>query len=261
MTLIGKAGRVVYTLYAAILFIGMMLLVIPLVFLAGSGGKIKGGNRIYKIIGVWADCWFACLGIRQRNIYRSPVRKGAPLIFVANHISYFDIPVVVKVIRQPVRILGKAEMSKIPLFGYIYRKAAVMVDRSNARNRIKSVEILKNYLRKGISIFIFPEGTFNETKQPLKSFPLKSFYDGAFRIAIETQTPLKPVVFLDTVHRMHYSSIFSLNPGISRVVFLEEVPVDGLTLKNIPELKALVYGRMEECLKEFRDWSGFIIDY
>ena len=234
-------------MYAAVLFIGMMLIVIPFVFVAGLSGKIKGGNRIYQIIGIWADCWFVCLGIRQQNIYRSPPHEDHPLIFVANHISYFDIPVVVKVIRQPVRILGKAEMAGIPLFGYIYRKAAVMVDRSSPRNRVRSVEILKSYLRKGVSIFIFPEGTFNETGRPLKSF-----YDGAFRIAIETQTPLKPVVFADTVHRMHYSSVFSLTPGISRAVFLEEVPVKGLTLKDLPGLKELVYRKMEACLEAFR---------
>jgi 1-acyl-sn-glycerol-3-phosphate acyltransferase len=139
--------------------------------------------------------------------------------------------------------LGKAEMAKIPLFGYIYRKATVMVNRSSPRNRIKSVAVLKTYLRKSVSIFIFPEGTFNETAQPLKSF-----YDGAFRIAIETQTPVRPVIFADTVRRMHYSSIYSMTPGISRALFLEEVPVTGMTLKDIASLKETVYKKMEACL-------------
>ena len=67
---------------------------------------------------------------------------------------------------------------------------------------------LKSVLKKGISVFIFPEGTFNTTGQPLKAF-----YDGAFRIAIETQTPLLPIIFPDTVKRLHYTSVFSFQPG------------------------------------------------
>ena len=107
-----------------------------------------------------------------------------------------------------------------------------MVDRSNPEQRSKSARELINVLRQGISVFIFPEGTFNETPAPLKEF-----YDGAFRIAIETQTPVKPVLFLDAYDRMHYSSIFNLNPGGLRTVFLPEVSVAGLTMDDLQTLK------------------------
>jgi 1-acyl-sn-glycerol-3-phosphate acyltransferase len=70
-------------------------------------------------------------------------------------------------------------------------------------------------LAKGISVLFFPEGTYNET-----NLPLKSFYSGAFRVAIETQTPLKPVLFLDTYNRMHHQNIFSLNPANAELSFL-----------------------------------------
>ena len=80
-------------------------------------------------------------------------------------------------------------MSKVPVFGFIYRNAIVTVDRSSTGNRAKSVRILKSIIKKGISVLVFPEGTFNMTNQPLKEF-----YDGAFRVAIETQTPVKPVL-------------------------------------------------------------------
>lgn len=235
--------KAVYTIYALLLFLALMLIVMLFVFLGSFGGKIKGGNFIYSVIGIWADCWFLLIGIWQRNIYVTPLHKDHPVIYVINHISYMDIPVVVKSIRQPIRILGKKEMSKIPLFGYIYRKATVMVDRSSARNRAKSVDVLKSYLRKNVSIVIFPEGTFNET-----AAPLKSFYDGAFRIAIETQTPVRPVVFLDTVNRMHYKSVLSMTPGISRAVFLEEVQAEGLTMDDLDALKEKVYNMMADCI-------------
>ena len=81
---------------------------------------------------------------------------------------------------------------------------------------------------------------------------MKAFYDGAFRIAIETRTPVKPVLFLDGFNRMNYKSIFSLTPGRSRSVFLEEIPVDGYTLKDVNKLKLLVQERMEEKLIMYR---------
>ncbi len=81
--------------------------------------------------------------------------------------------------------------------------------------------------------------------------PLKEFYDGAFRIAIETQTPIRPVIFLDTYDRMHYRSIFSMTPGRSRAVYLPVVPVKGYDLSDLPALKQKVYDRMEKALIQY----------
>ena len=141
-------------------------------------------------------------------------------------------------------------MSKVPVFGFIYKSATVLVDRSNAERRAESVKEMKAFLEKHISIFIFPEGTFNETEAPLKDF-----YDGAFRIAIETETPIKPVLFVDAVDRLHYRSLFSLTPGKCRVVFLEEVPVEGLTMEDVPALKQKVYDVMDAGLRKYRKYT------
>ena len=149
--------------------------------------------------------------------------------------------------KQHFRVLGKYELSKIPVFGYIYRNAAVTVDRSSAENRARSVLQLKAIIRKGISIIIYPEGTFNMTHQPLKEF-----FDGAFKIAIETQTPIKPVLLLDTYDRLNYKSILSLTPGRSRSVFLDEIPVEGLTIDDVQLLKEKVYNIMEKKLVEYK---------
>ncbi|MGL6268446.1 MAG: lysophospholipid acyltransferase family protein, partial [Chitinophagaceae bacterium] len=157
-----------------------------------------------------------------------------------------DAAILVETIRQPFRPLGKVEISKVPVFGFIYRSVVVMVDRNDAGNRAKSLRNLKSVMKKGISVMIFPEGTFNETDQPLKSF-----YDGAFRIAIETQTPIQPVLFLDSYKRFKYHHLFSLNPGKSRSLFLDPIPVDGLTLSDAKFLKERVYKVMEENLVSF----------
>jgi 1-acyl-sn-glycerol-3-phosphate acyltransferase len=234
-----------------------MIVLLPLVIFASFLGKVRGGNIIYDICRFWADAWLLLTGIRHRNIYEFPHDRSLQYIFVSNHISYLDVPVMMKAIRkQHFRVLGKAELGSIPVFGFIFKKAAVSVDRKNAENRAKSVLVLKSIIKRKISVFIFPEGTFNLTRSPLKDF-----YDGAFRIAIETQTPLKPIIIPDSYERFSYKSFFSLNPGSSRAVFLEETSTEGLTINDVPMLKQKVYKQMEEALVRYNaKWVDYDVN-
>jgi 1-acyl-sn-glycerol-3-phosphate acyltransferase len=250
MKILLKPLQWIYCVYGLLTFIAIMFIAVPFVIVATFFGRIKGGNFIYKVVKAWGYCWYLLIGIRHKNIYEVAHDATRQYIFVANHISYMDIPPVVMALNQPVRILAKYEMSKIPVFGFIYRSAAVMVNRSDAENRAKSIIEMKNFISHNISIFIFPEGTLNET-----GAPLKEFFDGAFRIAIETETPVKPVLFIDTVDRLHYSSIFTLTPGPCRAVFLDEVPVQGLTLDDLPALKQRVHDKMDKGLRRYRKYS------
>jgi 1-acyl-sn-glycerol-3-phosphate acyltransferase len=236
-----------YTIYALFWFALFTLLAFPLVIVFSFFGKRRGGNMIWSMAKIWADCWYFLLGIRHENTYESTYDPSVNYIFLANHISYMDIPTIFKAIRkQPVRVLGKEEIKKIPVFGYIYSQGAVMVDRGNTERRAKSVRILKSLLKHHISVLIFPEGTFNETGKALKSF-----YDGAFRIAVETQTPIKPVLFLDNYTIMSYKSLLSLKHAKSRAVFLEEISPEGYTLKQISLYKKKVFDLMEDKLKSY----------
>jgi 1-acyl-sn-glycerol-3-phosphate acyltransferase len=241
-----KPFQWLYCIYALLLFIGIMLLLFPFMLIASLFGRITGGNMIYRLCMLWGDIWFFLIFIFHRNYYEQPADKSKQYIFVANHISYLDAPIIVKAIRRPIRALGKTEMATVPVFGFIYKYAVVRVDRSDAENRAKSVRNMKSVLMKGISIIVFPEGTFNMTSKPLKEF-----YDGAFRVAIETQMPIKPILFLDAYNRMNYRSVFSLNPGKNRVIYLEEIPVDGLTQKDVAMLKQKVFEVMDNKLREY----------
>ena len=238
--------RIIYCLYAYALFIALMLLFFPVIFVASFWGRIRGGNFIYLVLRFWATIWFPAIGIFHKNIYGSqrPNRKQQ-YIFVANHISYLDAAILIDTFRQPIRALGKAEMKSIPIFGYIYRICVVIVQRDSAESRARSVRQLKSVLRNGISILVFPEGTFNTT-----SHPLKDLYDGAFKIAIETQTPILPVVYPDTFSRMHYRHMFTLTPGLNRAYFLDPISVEGLGIKDVKMLKNRVQQIMSEKLIE-----------
>lgn len=248
MRLLLKPLHFLYNVYALITFVAIMLLIFPFVIIASFlFGRIKGGNIILRLCMLWADIWFLLIFIFPKKIYEAPHNKQKQYIFVSNHISYLDSPVLVKAYRQAVRPLGKVEMSKVPVFGFIYKKAIVTVDRSNPDNRVKSVRILRSIISKGISVLVFPEGTFNMTNRPLKDF-----YDGAFRLAIETQTPVKPVLFLDTYDRMHYKNLFSLTPGPCRIVYLDEIGINGYRVEDVALLKQKVYDIMENKLIEYK---------
>jgi len=239
--------RLLYCLYGLLLFIAGMLIVFPLVAVFSLQGPRKGGDRIYHICRWWDLVWLALTGMRPVILHEADVDPHQPYIFVSNHISYLDIPLILRAIpRDSLRVLGKAEMARIPIFGYIYSRAVVMVNRCSVQDRSRSVRDLKEVLANDLSVFIFPEGTFNETQKPLKDF-----YDGAFRIAIEMQTPIQPILFLDTYDRMHYSSIFTLNPGRMRAVFLPAIAVKGLTAADVPGLKMRVYRLMEAGLLRY----------
>src|SRR5580704_3122055 len=110
MRFILKPLQCIYSLYAFFLFVLIMLIVFPFALVASFWGKIKGGNFIYNISRIWADIWMILVGIWHQNIFLSPLDSNKQYIFVANHISYLDIPSILKSIRhQHIRALGKYE--------------------------------------------------------------------------------------------------------------------------------------------------------
>jgi 1-acyl-sn-glycerol-3-phosphate acyltransferase len=252
MSVLLKPFQWLYCIYAFASFVLIMLLIFPFAFFASFFGRIRGGNMVFRLCMLWADLWFPIIGIWHKKIFEVPHDKTRSYIFVTNHISYLDAAIIPKAFRQPTRPLGKVEMTKVPLFGLIYKYAIVTVDRTSAANRANSVRILKSIISKGISVLVFPEGTFN-----MGTTPLKEFYDGAFRVAIETQTPIKPVLFLDAYRRMPYESLFRMTPGRNRLLYLDEIDVSQYTLADVGKLKNKVYEIMERKLVDYdAGWRG-----
>lgn len=244
MRVLSMVIQFIYSIYAFLVFLILMFILFPFAVVASLFGKINGGNSIYMICRLWAEVAMRLWGIFPKRIYESPLEKNKPAVFVFNHISYMDIPSILSAMgSRHYRILAKSEMAKIPVFGFFYRTAAVMVDRSDPDKRAESISTLIAFLKHNISVVIAPEGTFN-----MSPAPLKSFYNGAFRIAIETNTPVRPMLFLDTYSRMNYKSIFSMTPGISRTVFLPEIPVEGYGMDDVEKLKAVVFDKMQQAL-------------
>jgi 1-acyl-sn-glycerol-3-phosphate acyltransferase len=222
-----------------------MLLISPIIFISSFFG-VKGTNFNYKVVNLWGKSWFYLIGIRHKIIYDKPHNKNKQYVFISNHKSYMDAPTIALSINQHFRVLGQYETSTIPLLGYIWKTCVITVKRNESGSRVESIRKLKSEISKGISIFLFPEGKFNDTEDVLCDF-----FDGAFRIAIETQTPIKPMLLLDTEKRLHHSSLFGLTSGINRTVYLDEISVEGLTIKDTKTLKEKVFSVMEEKLIKY----------
>lgn len=230
MSIFNKYFRICFTVYAIVIFLLLMMIVLlPVVVIALL---IKHPEKaIHKAMRCWAKSWFFFIGIQFKALNKQNYQEGQTYIFIANHISYLDIPTIILSVDTPVKILGKAELTKVPIFGWIYKIAVIPVDRTDAKSKANSLEVLKKKLKKGVSVIVFPEGGFNETNEPLKMF-----YSGAFKLSKELKVPIAPILILNTKERLHYSNLFSFNPGISTIKYLPLIyPENYLSAEEMKE--------------------------
>lgn len=221
-----------YLFYAAIVFFILMVMVCPFIILSMGVFKEKTGRKIsfwFLKFWAWSFSLLTCLWFTTRG---TPIDTRRAYIYVGNHSSFLDAVAIVLGIPQAFSPLGKIEMLKIPVFGWIYKRLVVMIDRSSRESRDHSVAELRKDLAEGQSILIFPEGTMNKTDQPLAPF-----YDGAFRLAIETQTPILPFAILNSRAHLPRTDPLLLNPGTIKTVFGEAIEVKGLAAEDLEKLK------------------------
>lgn len=153
-------------------------------------------------------------------------------MFVANHTSMTDIMLMFYATKNPFVFVGKKELAKFPLFGYIYKRTCILVDRSNTKSRVEAFRRAEERLSEGLSICIFPEGGVPDDLNLI----LDEFKDGAFRLAIEHQIPIAPMVFYDNKKRFPYA-FFKGGPGKMRVKILQLIPTEGMVLEDRRALK------------------------
>lgn len=153
-------------------------------------------------------------------------------MFIANHTSMADIMLMLVTVKNPFVFVGKKELSKIPLFGFFYKRTCILVDRSDAKSRHAVFMRAQRRLKQGLSICIFPEGGV-----PDENVILDDFKDGAFRLAINHQIPIVPISFLDNKERFSWT-FFSGSPGLMRSKIHKFIETQGLTNKETKSLNA-----------------------
>ena len=147
-----------------------------------------------------------------------------------------DIPVSFPFLPRANKTIAKKSLSKVPIFGWIYSIGTVLVDRNDSKSRQASFDQMKYVINHGLDMLIYPEGTRNKT-----SAPLKSFYDGAFKLSIETQKPIVPVVLLNSKKMLPAKPIMYFKPGKIIMNILPAVNPQG---HSIDSLKKTVYDIM-----------------
>lgn len=145
------------------------------------------------LIRAWMAVFLPLAGIRMTVTGREKYKPGENYIITCNHKSMMDVPLSSPGIPGANKTIAKRELENVPLFGMIYRRGAVLVDRDSDASRKDAFNRMKWTLDKGMHMCIYPEGTRNRT-----SNPLKAFHDGAFRLAVQTGKPIMPAVIFNT---------------------------------------------------------------
>ena len=200
------------------------------------------GNAQHHMARIWGRILLAVSFVRVRAEGLEKLDPRANYVFVANHGSYLDIPAVLSQLPYQFRFFAKKGLYKIPFLGWhLHRAGHLPVDRSNARNSLKSMsEGARIVAERGISVLLFPEG--GRTKVGLREFK-----EGAAYIAIKAGVPVAPVAIVGLRELLPMGSIH-LRSGKAVVRVGEPIPTAGLKSADREELTRKLHGEIQKLL-------------
>ncbi len=238
--------RYLYFIYSALIFIVLLLFGVPYYIIVGFLFKDKAQKYRIAYNRWWSNTWAFLSFVRCKSYGEENYDADKEYVLVCNHTSMGDVIILMDAIRKIAFVpLAKMELRKVPVLGYLFSKAAVLVDRKDPDSRSKSVAKLKELGKKNISVMLFPEGTRN--KKPEN--PLKEFHTGAFRIAIDLQRPVLPMVVIGARDLLP-GETFPHQPCKIYAHIGKPIPTEGLTQEDAYDLKQRVYDVMEQLLIE-----------
>jgi 1-acyl-sn-glycerol-3-phosphate acyltransferase len=229
-----------FIVYALIVFAITMLIVYLPILAISTLKEPARAKALHRIFRVWMGVYLPLVFCPVRRKGKDNFRKGQQYVVVLNHNSLADIPVSSPWIPGPNKTLAKVEMSKIPLFGMIYKTGSILLDRKRENSRRESFTKMAETLEQGIHLCLYPEGTRNKTDQPLQTF-----FDGAFITAIKTGKPVMPGLIFNTARILPVNRKFWAWPQPIQIHFLEPISTEGLTLNDVSALKEKVFRKME----------------
>ncbi len=193
--------------------------------------KNPAGQKYFIAVSrLWMNVWLFLIGCPVKVSGQENFKPNKSYIVVFNHNALLDVPLSAPYVPGPNKTIAKASFAKIPVFGSFYKRGSVLVDRSDDKSRIKSFEMMKKVLADGMHMCIYPEGTRNRTKEPIKAF-----YDGAFKLAQATKNEIIPCVIFGTKKAMPINKKFFLLPVRLKMHFLPAVTSTGIALKDLKE--------------------------
>lgn len=239
--------RPIWKIWFFICFAVPFLLLFPIFFYALFNGKydlVYNLKRLWARIISWLTFLFPNIQYKKQK-YLLP----KPCVIVCNHTSYLDIVFSPFYITHTAVYMGKAELLKIPLFKYFFVYLDIPVRRKSATDSHRAFVRAGEIIDRGMSMVIYPEGTISPKGK------LKPFKNGAFKLAIEKQVPVVPVVNLNNWHFLENGGFFKSNgrPGIPQIIVGEPIETKGLDIEQIEELKNKVYTFIKSELDTFYD--------
>lgn len=227
----------ILAVWTAIAFVGTMLIFLLPIWTAGIFGEPASTKWMIRFSRMWMALYFPLSFIKVKITGKENFKPGENYIVVCNHNSFMDVPLSSPGIPGANKTIAKIEMSRIPLFGIIYKRGAVLINRKDENSRKDSYQRMKDVLNMGIHMCIYPEGTRNKTDQPLKSF-----HDGAFRLSMETGKKIIPAIIRGTKEMLPTKKTLYFWPGKISMQFLE--PIDPNDFNDLTALKEHVYNTM-----------------
>lgn len=222
-----------YRIWFYLLVLLPIIVLFPLILITILSEKTY--PLFFKIARLWARVILIGMGFRYSIKGTENFEAGKSYMLVANHTSMTDIMLMLLAVKNhPFVFVGKKELVNIPIFGFIYKRVCILVDRENSKSRFAVFERAQNRIQQGLSICIFPEGGV-----PDESILLDEFKDGAFRIAIEHQLTIIPITFYDNKKRFSYT-FFSGTPGKMRAKIHPPIETIGKTMDDKLHLKQQV---------------------
>ncbi len=205
-------------------------------------GRPHGHDSIYtKTPRWWASWLLGAAGVKVIVHGGNELPEGAPRVFMANHVSWFDIPCMIAALPH-YGFVAKRELEKVPLFGAAARAVGVIyIDRDNKKAAFSAYDDAAAKIRAGHHVLVYPEGSRGFT------YALRPFKKGPFVLAIGSGAPIVPVVVYGTIE-VNPRTEFRASPGTVHVHLLEPIPTAGLTYADRDALAVRVRQRMADCL-------------
>jgi 1-acyl-sn-glycerol-3-phosphate acyltransferase len=225
--------RAIWRVWFYVFFGISIILMLPFLFILTI--KESQYTTLYKIIRGFSKLLVIVMGFRLKIEVEEKIDPNKSYMFCPNHTSMMDPFVLISMVKSPIVFVGKAELKKIPVFGFFYKRICILVDRSNPKSRKEVYFKAKRRLQNGTCVAIFPEGLV-----PTEEVVLSPFKNGAFSLAIEHQIPIVPATYFDC-KRLFSWTYFKGGPGTFRIKQHHFISTKGLTKEDLSKVKEETY--------------------
>lgn len=204
----------------------------------------KSGNMPHTVARFWSKSILFISRVKVKIHGISNINPAESYVFMVNHQSNFDIPVLMGSLPVQFRWLAKAELFKIPIFGRGMKGCGyISIDRSNRREAYKSLKRASETIQNGTSVLIFPEGTRSEDGK------IRPFKKGGFILTIDAGVPIIPVILYGTFSIMPKNRML-IKPRHVYMKILKPIETKGYKLSEKDELKDRVRQVMVEAFNQ-----------